>query len=73
MLSGRAVLTGDTGPGGTVTALALENMTDFEFDLRANMLYVMYGSPTKRFPMSLDGVTTITCVISAGVMTLTVS
>lgn len=73
MLSGRAVVTGDTGPGASVTSLALERVSKYEFDLEHNMVYIFYGSPTKRFPMSLEGVTTITSVISNGINTLTIS
>lgn len=72
-MSARAVMTGNTGPGATVTALALENVTDFEFDIVDNMIYVTYGAPAQRFAMSYQGVATVTVSISGGVTTFTVS
>ena len=68
-----ATVTGDTGPGGSVTSLVLSQMTDFEFDLAHNMIYIMYGTPTKRFPLSLEGVGTVTVTISGSSLTLTIS
>lgn len=72
-MSALATVTGHTGPGGSVTALVLNPVHSIEFNFEDNMVYVEYGTPSKRFPMSYQGVGTVTFSISGGVTTITVS
>lgn len=72
MASATAVLTGNTGPGGTVTALTLDDVKDIDFDFEHNMISVTYTNG-KIFKLSWTGVTTVTFSISGGNATVTVS
>lgn len=73
MLSGAAVLTGNTGPGGTVTALNLGDVSSINFDFRNTMISVVYGNPDKTFHLSYTGVTAVSFVIAGNLTTVTVS
>lgn len=73
MPSGTAVLTGNTGPGGTVTALNLGDVSSINFDFRHSMVSVVYGDPDKTFHLAWTGVTAVTFSIAGSVTTVTVS
>jgi len=73
MPNGVAILTGQTGPGATVTALQLNDVHSMNFDFEKLMLKVNYGTPSKTFELSLTGVTTVSDSITSGVHTVTVS
>lgn len=65
--------TGTNGPGVTVTAAVMNNVTELNFDARSGILRVTYDGGSKHFDADLYGRSTITITISAGVLTATVS
>jgi len=73
MPSGVSTLTGNTGPGATVTALRLSDVSNINFNFRGSMIHVTYGQPDKTFDLSWTGITTVTFSISSGVPTVTIS
>jgi len=73
MPNGVAILTGQTGPGATVTALQLSNVSEMNFDFRHSILKVVHGVPDKTFELSLTGVTGVVDSIASGVHTVTVT
>lgn len=71
-----ATVTADTGPGIAVTAKVIHGVKSFLVDtIRQVMVYHTSNSdPTSaQIEFDLDGVTTFTATISAGVWTITVS
>jgi hypothetical protein len=72
-MANTATLTGNTGPGGTVTGLLLGDVSSIKFDFRAGMISVIYGDVDKEFNLSYTGVTTVTFSISGVSTTVTVS
>lgn len=72
MASATAVLTGNTGPGGTVTALTLEDVTSIDFQFKHNMISLTYNEG-KIFKLSWTSIATVTFSISGGNATVTIS
>lgn len=68
-----ATVTGYIGPGDHVASLVLSPVHRIEYNYDADMVYIYYGTPEKRFPMSYNGVATVTHTISNGVTTITIS
>jgi hypothetical protein len=72
-LTNVAILTGQTGPGATVTALRLEGVSNIQFDFANSGIFVTYGNQNKIFKLAWTGVTGTTFSISGGVATITVT
>ena len=69
-----ATITSKTGPGVTVTALVINNVTDFHVETYPHSLLKVNSTDiagTREF--DIQATTTFTCTISAGVCTLTIS
>lgn len=65
------VYTGTTGPGQSVTSLTFTDVSDIEFDFRANTIKVTHGIGISYFDYS--AITTLTWSISSGHATITIS
>ena len=68
-----AILTGNTGPGATVTALNLSNVSSIDFDFRGSMIRVVHGTPDKVFDLAWTDVTGVVFSIVSGVATVTIT
>jgi hypothetical protein len=67
-----ATVTAKTGPGNTVTALVLNNVTDISLSPAPNsVLKVVSSNGTDYFDISAS--TTITATIASGVVSFTIS
>ena len=64
-------VTGKIGPGATITSQVFSNVTDIEFDQRAQILRLTTDG--KIVEVDLYGITTVTYTIAAHVATVTVS
>lgn len=68
----QATITSKIGPGSTVTAQVLTNLTVFNLSLGGkSTLYTESDSGKQHF--DINATTTLTCTIAAGVATLVVS
>lgn len=72
MANATATVTGNTGPGGTVTALVLSNVESIEFDFQHSMINFLYNSG-KTFKLAWTSIATVTFSISGGNATVTIS
>jgi hypothetical protein len=68
-----ATLTGNHGPGLTMTAKVFNNITKIEFDLVNNLVDIEYSQPVRNIRMALTGVTTVTDTITNGQHSFVVS
>ena len=64
-------VTGTVGPGSSVTALVISNVTFFSVDTVNEMLTVVADGKTTSY--NITAATTITCTVSGNNYTLTVS
>lgn len=72
-LTANVTVTGKSGPGLTSTAALFTNVNNIQFDLNAQVLLLFQtGTPSPK-QYDLNATTTVTCVIAAGVYTVTVS
>lgn len=72
-MNNKAILTGKTGPGATVTAMTLTDVKGVEFDFEHSMINVKHGSPERTFHLAWTGVTGVTFAVVDGVATVTVT
>lgn len=63
--------TGKMGPNLTLTAAVFNNVTQFDMNSDTNILSIWQG--TKATHVSISAATTVTCTVSGGQYTLTVS
>ena len=74
MASGTATVTGQTGPGATVTSLVLNQVRNILFDFENNMVHIYHlNEAGKTFKLSYQGIATVTFSISGSVTTVTIS
>lgn len=67
----QVTVTGKVGPNITITAGVFANVTQFDMNSDSNILTIWQG--TKATAISITSATTITCTVSAGQYTLTIS
>ena len=65
-------ITSSTGPGQAVTALAISNVVDVEYDFAKNTVRVMTSDGKLQY-FDYSAVATVTQVISGGSTTITIS
>lgn len=69
-------VTGQTGPGLTVTSLVFNNIRELNFQIARSVLEIVYDDPvgnTKTTHFDLYTIVTVTYTISTHVATVTVS
>lgn len=66
----KAIVTGNTGPGATVTELELKPLESIVFDLDKSMVNINYAGKT--FNLAYTGVATVEFSISGGDTTVTI-
>ena len=77
MSSANTTITGQIGPGQTITSQLFPNTSSIKFDITANVIEVRWtpaGKATGQIAyIEYSNIATVTYTISAGVATITVS
>lgn len=70
-MASSATITAKVGPGNTVTALALSNVTEIKLNCESKVLTISQGSTVNEFDVNASSTYTLT--VSSGNFSLTVT
>jgi len=65
-MASSATVTAKAGPNLSVTAVVVNNVSDINFDLDGKVLQLFQSSALPVREFDLNGITTVTCTVTAG-------